>query len=141
MKEYFVNRLWFSLVAVPLQGLPIFMLGALAYHSIAAGVDYKVATGLLILALIGALLWWLSFPLRKPLVRISNERIEVLNPFGMLRAVEDPRRYTLVIASDWVGFRLKGHNDIMVEKGRFLSKKTYESFLRHVQELPFAAVV
>ena len=140
MREYFVHRLWFVLVALPLQGLPILMIGVMAYASLRTGVDYKVVTGCLILALVAALLWWVSFPLRKPLVRISGERIEVINPFGAIRTVENPRDYTLVLANDWVGFRRKGHNDIMVEKGRFYSKRTWESLVDDIQKLPFAAV-
>lgn len=140
MKEYFANRLTLVLLVLPIQSIPVLMIGAVAYGSLRTGVGYKVITGLIVLALVGALLWWISFPLRKPLVRISDERIEVLNPLGALRTAENPRGYTLVLASDWVGFRRKGHNDIMVEKGRFYSRKTWEAFVRDVQKLPFAAM-
>jgi len=135
MKEYFVSKLWLLAMLIA-QLLPLFFLGVMAYASIATGVGYKAIAGFLILALIAAMLWWLTLPAYTPAVRISDSRIEVRGFFG-LRTVEDVNTYTLVLASTWIGFRRKGRNDIIVDKGPF-SKSTWESLRTHVQQLPFA---
>lgn len=73
-------------------------------------------------------------------LRISETRIETKRAFGGTAVVDDVRDYFLVISTDWVAFRRKGQQDIMVNEGTF-DPNVWQELLNDLKALPFKGIV
>lgn len=134
-KQYFQSPLRY---VVPLV-FATFMLGVIGIAGIAAAKPQAVTLGVITLLMLGACYSFIYILTKRPSLRIENNHIAVRGAMGRLYRIDDVREYSLVLASDWVGFRKKGQNDIILEQGRF-PKKVWPEMLNELQKLPFANV-
>lgn len=120
--------------------LPTFILVTLGVGLFTNPKGGSIPGGLFLFAVLLALYGFAFDQLRKPMVTIDGNRIEVRGYFGKVRHVEDVRDYQLVLAGRWIGFRRKGEQDIMVGKAKF-SKKNWADLKTNVKSLPFSGIV
>ncbi|PTU33124.1 hypothetical protein [Stenotrophobium rhamnosiphilum] len=77
---------------------------------------------------------------RGPHLSIQETEIQTKKFFGGKAVVEDVRNYSLVISTDWIAFRKKGQQDIIVNKAIF-DAEVWEELLTDLKSMPFKAVI
>ena len=80
------------------------------------------------------------FTTRGPWLRINHLRIETKRLTTGWAVVEDVRDYSLVISTDWIAFRRKGQQDVMINEGTF-DPAVWKDLLTDLNGLPFKAIL
>ena len=104
------------------------------------GETYLKILGLLLLIpiYINVKYWWKV--IHTPKLSLKNNIITICNDFGKIYIVNPIDKYSLVISNDYLGFREKGEQDIMVDRKYF---KDYEwhDLIKTLKQLPFIELI
>ena len=102
----------------------------------AGGLIYSIV-GVILLGLVGLFV----YPkLKYPVIKINGNTITLRNKIGFKVVINDLTKYKLVISNDYVAFRYKKENDIMLNQ-ESLNEYQNSEVLSYLKQLPFNEII
>ena len=135
MKNYFVNPVPFIVQSVFMT----FIFGVLGFGSLSTGAAEKSLAGMACLLILAMFYWWAVFQVKTPAVRIEGNSVTVRGIYGRTRKIDDVKSCHLVVSNTWVGLRRAGHQDVIIDSGRF-SRVTWHNLLEQLRKLPMGGM-